>query len=68
MPYLATVAELKAFLANNNLPTTGEKQELQERVVHFTESEELLHAIEATAFVDLTVANTPRFRDLPVTG
>ena len=55
-------------MADNDLPTTGKKQELQERVVNFAETEDLLNAIEAAAFVDLTVANTPLFGDLPVDG
>ena len=66
--YSSTVAELKAFLADNDLPTTGKKQELQERVAKFAETEDLLYAIEAAAFVDLTVANAPAFGDLPVDG
>ena len=65
--YSVTVAELKSFLADNDLPTMGKKHKLQERVVNFLETEYLLHAIEAAAFVDLTVANTPMFGDLPVT-
>ena len=54
---LVTVAELKAFLAENDLPTTGRKQELQERVVNLLETEDLLYAIEAAALVDLHLSS-----------
>ena len=56
---LVTAAELKAFLAENNLPTTGRKQELQERAVNILETEDLLYVIEASAFVDLTIPAAP---------
>ena len=45
-PFSATVAELKAFLAENDLPTTGRKQELQERAVNILETEDLLYRVE----------------------
>ena len=67
-PFSATVAELKAFLAENDLPTTGRKQELQERAVNILETEDLLYAIEASAFVDLTIPSAPIFGDLPADG
>ena len=38
-PLSATVAELKRFLAENGLATTGKKAELQERVARFVETE-----------------------------
>ena len=41
LPSSATVAELKAFLAENDLPKTGSKQELQERAVNILETEDL---------------------------
>ena len=67
-PFSATVAELKAFLAENDLPTTGRKQELQERAVNILETEDLLYAIETSAFVDLTIPSAPIFGDLPADG
>ena len=68
LPSLVTVAELKAFLAENDLPTTGRKQELQERVVNLLETEDLLYAIEAAALVDLKIPAAPIFGDLPADG
>ena len=68
LPSLVTVAELTAFLAENDLPTSERKQELQERAVNILETEDLLHAIEASAFVDLTIPAAPIFRDLPADG
>ena len=67
-PLSATVAELKHFLAENSLPTTGKKAELQERVANYVETEDLELAINAKAFVDLTIADASSFRDLLVTG
>ena len=67
-PRSGTVVGLKYFLAENGLPTTGKKAELQERVANLVEIEDLELAIDAKAYVDLTIADAPTFRDSPVTG
>ena len=67
-PLSATVADLKSFLAKNKLPITGNKGELVDRVRYFEETEDLEDAIEAGAFVDLTVADAPTFEQLPIEG
>ena len=41
---------------------------MQERAVNLLETEDLLHAIEAAAFVDLAIPAAPIFRDLPADG
>ena len=43
----------------------GKEHELQERAVNFKEMQDLERAIQAGAFVDLTVANASKSGDLP---
>ena len=66
-PLSATVAELKCFLAENGLPTTGKKAELQERLANFVETGELELTVDAKAFADFVIVDAPTFRDLPAT-
>ena len=41
---------------------------MQKRAVNFIEMEDLLHAIETVAFVDLTIPAAPIFQDIPADG
>ena len=65
---MVNITELNAFLVENNLPTMGRKQEMQERAVNFLATEDSLYAIEAVAFVDLMIPAAPLCGDLPADG
>lgn len=64
----ATVFKFKPILAENYLPTMRKKYQLQERAVYHLGMKDLLHAIEAAAFIILKIPDAANFGDLLKSG